>query len=101
MASKLLALLAILVSTPAIAGSSSDAQLQAGSVRHGSGVLYFPSVTPTASRACRIDSTGAINSSSVTDTELGFLSGVTSAIQTQLNAHTTAIAGKEPSLGNP
>ena len=40
----------------------------------------------TASRAVQTDANGALAVSSVTSTELGHLSGVTSAIQTQLNA---------------
>lgn len=46
----------------------------------------------TASRALVSDSGGVIAPSPVTDTELGFLSGVTSAIQTQINS-------KQASLG--
>lgn len=41
---------------------------------------------PTASRALISDSSKNITVSSVTDTELGYLSGVTSSVQTQLNA---------------
>lgn len=40
----------------------------------------------TASRALQSDGSGVISASSVTSTELGYVSGVTSAIQTQLNA---------------
>ena len=40
----------------------------------------------TASRAVVTDANGAIGVSSVTATELGYVSGVTSSIQTQLNA---------------
>ena len=40
----------------------------------------------TASRAVVSDSSGLITASDVTSTELGYLDGVTSAIQTQLNA---------------
>ena len=40
----------------------------------------------TASRVLQSDGSGVISASSVTSTELGYLSGVTSAIQTQLNA---------------
>ena len=40
----------------------------------------------TASRAVVTDANGAIDVSSVTATELGYVSGVTSSIQTQLNA---------------
>lgn len=40
----------------------------------------------TANRALASNASGVISASSVTDTELGYLSGVTSAVQTQLNA---------------
>lgn len=46
----------------------------------GTGLVY------TASRAVVTDSSGDITTSPVTSTELGYVSGVTSAIQTQLNA---------------
>ncbi|MFN5866645.1 MAG: beta strand repeat-containing protein, partial [Candidatus Kapaibacterium sp.] len=42
--------------------------------------------TVTASRALVSDGTGVISASAVTATELGYLSGVTSAIQTQIDA---------------
>jgi hypothetical protein len=44
----------------------------------------------TASRALILDSSRRVSSSSVTDTELEYLSGVTQSIQTQLNAKATA-----------
>ena len=50
----------------------------------------------TASKALATDSGGNITTTSVTATELGYVSGVTSAIQTQLNAKlnaNTAITG--------
>ena len=40
----------------------------------------------TGNRAVITDAQGNINTSSVTDTEIGYLSGVTSSIQTQLNS---------------
>jgi hypothetical protein len=43
----------------------------------------------TASRAVATDSSGFLVSSATTATELGYVSGVTSAIQTQLNAKAT------------
>lgn len=46
----------------------------------------------TANRALFLDASGDISSSSVTDTELGYLSGVTSSIQTQLGNNATAIS---------
>jgi hypothetical protein len=48
----------------------------------------------TASRALVSTAGGVVSASAVTATELGYLSGVTSAVQTQL-------AAKEPALGNP
>ena len=49
------------------------------------------SLTTTASRAIISDSNGKLTASTTTSTELGYVSGVTSAIQTQLN-------GKEPTI---
>jgi len=46
----------------------------------------------TANRALASDGSGFIVATSVTDTELGYLSGVTSAIQTQLDAKVTGPA---------
>ena len=47
----------------------------------------------TASKALESDSSGKVSASSVTSTELGYVSGVTSAIQTQLNAKQDTITG--------
>src|SRR6056300_1417468 len=47
----------------------------------------------TASRALASDGSGKIVVSDVTSTELGYLDGVTSAIQTQLNAKQATITG--------
>lgn len=44
------------------------------------------------SRALQIDASGNIQSSAVTTTELGYVSGVTSPIQTQLSNNATAIS---------
>jgi hypothetical protein len=64
--------------------NSSDAELT--SVK-SDGTIY--SSTLTASRALTTNSSNEITASSVTTTELGYLSGVTSAIQTQINTKTT------------
>jgi len=55
------------------------------------------SITGTASRAAQFGSGGSLEASSVTSTELGYLSGVTSSIQTQLNAN----ASGDIDLTNP
>lgn len=52
-----------------------------------SGILNLPSLT--ASRAVVTDGNKNIVSSSVTSTELGYLNGVTSAVQTQINSKLT------------
>ena len=51
--------------------------------RFKSGVIFDDQ---TASRALYVDSNKQLQSSAVTDTELGYLSGVTSALQTQIDA---------------
>lgn len=48
-------------------------------------ISYSKLAALTASRALVSDGSGFVSASSVTGTELGYLSGVTSAIQTQLN----------------
>lgn len=53
----------------------------------GTGAVY------TANRALVTDGSGDVTTSSVTATELGYLSGVTSAIQTQLDAKQATITG--------
>ena len=62
---------------------STGAQTIAG-VKTFSSAPLFSSLT--ASRVPYLDASKNLATSSVTDTELGYLSGVTSAIQTQLNA---------------
>lgn len=47
----------------------------------------------TANRALSSDASGFIVASTVTDTELGYLSGVTSAIQSQINGKQDTITG--------
>ena len=49
----------------------------------------------TASRALVSDGSGDVSVSAVTSTELGYLDGVSSAIQTQLDAKTTATAAAD------
>lgn len=64
-----------------------------------------PAITLTASRAVVSDGAGKVAASAATSTEVGHLSGVTSAIQTQLNAKQaldatlTALAGLNTTAG--
>lgn len=53
----------------------------------------------TANRAMVTNSSGKIANSSVTATELGYLSGVTSAIQTQLNGKASTSAASQSANG--
>lgn len=55
-------------------------------VNASAAIAYSKLAALTASRALVSDGSGFVSVSSVTSTELGHLSGVTSAIQTQLNA---------------
>lgn len=57
-----------------------------GDISASAAIAYSKLATLTASRALASDGSGVIVVTSVTDTELGYVSGVTSAIQTQLNA---------------
>lgn len=54
----------------------------------------------TINRALQSDGSGFISPSSVTSTELGYLSGVTSAIQTQLNAKVETASNIGSGSGN-
>jgi hypothetical protein len=86
-----------------LAGSvkSSDVNSEAATsgyvlVANGSGGASWLStagtITGTASRAAEFNGSGNLVASSVTTTELGYVSGVTSAIQTQLNSKATTSA---------
>lgn len=65
----------------------------------------FPSSALTASRAVVTDGSGLLSASSVTATELGYVSGVTSSIQTQLDgkqasgSYITALTGDATASG--
>lgn len=61
-------------------------------IASGAAIAYSKLAALTASRALQSDGSGIVSASSVTSTELGYVSGVTSAIQTQLNAKTSKFA---------
>ena len=50
------------------------------------GILFSKMVDLTASRALVSDANGDVSVSAVTSTEIGYLDGVTSNIQTQIDA---------------
>jgi hypothetical protein len=62
------------------------------SVASGAAIAFSKMADLTASRALVSDGSGDVSVSAVTSTEIGYLDGVTSAIQTQLDAKTTATA---------
>ena len=54
-------------------------------IASGANIAFSKMATLTASRALVSDGSGVVSTSAATATEVGFLSGVTSAIQTQIN----------------
>jgi len=59
------------------------------SVASGAAIAFSKMADLTASRALVSDGSGDVSVSAVTSTEIGYLDGVTSAIQTQLDAKAT------------
>ena len=68
---------------------ASDAVVNA-SISASAAVAFSKMENLTASRALVSDANGDVSASAVTDTEVGYLDGVTSAIQTQLDAKLNA-----------
>lgn len=91
----------LFLTTTAFAAHTSSRKVFATDIvnKSGTSVFYFPTSLPLASRACIMNSDREITSSSVTDTELGYLSGVTSAIQTQLNAKYSGLPSQTGNSG--
>lgn len=71
-------------------GTNSTTALNNNRVMKSSGGAIIEAAAITANRALASDSNGIPVHTAVTDTELGYVSGVTSAIQTQLNARALA-----------
>lgn len=82
---KFKALVSLILLLAAPAYGATNREIYATAIKNGSGKLFIPSTTPTASRVCVFDPGSIPSASSVTSTELGYLSGVTSSVQTQLN----------------
>ena len=76
-----------------IGGLTSDAQTQIDSKQSTitGGATTIASSNLTASRALASNASGKVVVSAVTDTELGYVSGVTSAIQTQIDSKQAAL----------
>ena len=89
------------VATYVQSGISGDITISSGTAAIGSGVIVNADVNAsaaiefskmenlTASRALVSDSNGEVSVSAVTSTEIGYLDGVSSAIQTQLDTKAT------------
>lgn len=59
---------------------------------------FEPTINLTANKAVATGSAGGLVASTTTDTELGYVHGVTSAIQTQLNGKQSTITGAATSI---
>jgi len=83
-----------------LAGISSNIQTQLNSKQAtiSGGASTITSNNLTTSRALQSDGSGKVSVSSVTSTELGYLSGVSSSLQTQLNAKQATISGAASTL---
>lgn len=79
-------------------GTNSSATLSNGRIMKTLGDAVVEAAAITTARALISDGAGIPTHSAVTSTELGYVSGVTSAIQTQFGGVTTALAGKEPTI---
>lgn len=74
-------------------GTNSNVALNNNRIIQSTGGAIVEAPAITAARALVSDSNGIPIASSVTTTELGYVSGVTSAIQTQLNTKVSTVAG--------
>jgi hypothetical protein len=74
-------------------GTNSSAALSGNRIIISSATAHIEQAAITASRALASDTNGLPVASATTATELGYVSGVTSAIQTQLNGKPNASAG--------
>ena len=78
---------------PAGAGSIVNADISASAA-----IAFSKMAALTVSRALQSSAGGVVEVSAVTSTELGYVSGVTSAVQTQLDAKATTAVGVANSL---
>jgi hypothetical protein len=78
--------------------SAIQTQLNAKEATITGGATTITSADLTASRALSSNASGKVAVSTVTSTELGYVSGVTSAIQTQLDAKQATITGSATTI---
>lgn len=62
-------------------------------IKNAAGIALNKLAAATASRALVSDGTGFVSPATTTSTEIGYVNGVTSAIQTQINAKQPTISG--------
>lgn len=77
---------ATLTSKTIDADSNTISNIDNGEIKAAAGIALDKLAATTASRALVSDGSGFIGASATTSTELGYVSGVTSAIQTQINS---------------
>ena len=80
------------------ADSNTITNIENADIKASAAIALSKLAATTASRALVSDASGFVSASSVTSTELGYVSGVTSAIQTQLNAKAPSAS---PTLTTP
>lgn len=68
------------------ADSNTITNIENADIKAAAAIALNKLAATTASRALASDASGFVTASATTDTELGYVSGVTSAIQTQINA---------------
>lgn len=71
---------------------NSITNIENADIKAAAGIVLTKLAATTVSRALVSDSSGFIVAATTTDTEIGYLNGVTSAIQTQINTKTTGAA---------
>lgn len=77
----------VLVLLLAISAQAQDPRyFQGEGIKNRTGAVFkTPTVAPLASRACVFDSSGILTVSNTTTTEIGYVNGATSNLQTQIN----------------
>lgn len=71
---------------------NSITNLKDANIKAGAAIAHNKMAALTANKALASDASGVVVPTAVTDTELGYVSGVTSAIQTQLTSNAGAIS---------